>query len=81
MTMELARAQARFAAEDPAATRVLVDQAHGQALASLAELRSLVRGMHPPVLSDRGLDAALSGLAVDVRLPRPSATRACAPPS
>ncbi len=63
MTMELARAQARFAAEDPAAARVLVDQAHAQALASLAELRSLVRGVHPPVLSDRGLDAALSGLA------------------
>jgi len=63
MTMELARAQARFDAEDPAAARVLVDQAHAQALASLAELRSLVRGVHPPVLSDRGLDAALSGLA------------------
>jgi len=63
MAMELARAQARFDAEDPAAARVLVDQAHGQVLAALAELRSLVRGVHPPVLSDRGLDAALSGLA------------------
>ena len=63
MIMELARAQARFDAEDPAAARVLVDQAHGQAMAALAELRDLVRGVHPPVLSDRGLDAALSGLA------------------
>jgi len=63
MTMELARAQARFDAEDPAAARALVDQAHGQAMAALAELRSLVRGVHPPVLSDRGLDAALSALA------------------
>jgi signal transduction histidine kinase len=63
MTMELARAEARFAAEDPAAARVLVGQARAQALAALAELRSLVRGVHPPVLSDRGLDAALSGLA------------------
>jgi signal transduction histidine kinase len=62
MAMELARAQARFAAEDPSAARVLVDQVHGQALTALAELRSLVRGVHPPVLSDRGLDAALSGL-------------------
>jgi signal transduction histidine kinase len=77
MTMELARAQARLAAEDPAAARMLVDQAHGQAMAALAELRNLVRGVHPPVLSDRGLDAALSGLAalcpvpvtVDVDLP------------
>jgi signal transduction histidine kinase len=63
MAMELARAQARFAAEDPAAARPMVDQAHGHVLAALAELRSLVRGVHPPVLSDRGLDAALSGLA------------------
>jgi signal transduction histidine kinase len=63
MTMELARAQARFEADDPATARELVDQAHGQAMAALAELRSLVRGVHPPVLSDRGLDAALSALA------------------
>ena len=63
MTMELARAQARFDAEDPAAARALVDQAHSQAMAALAELRDLVRGVHPPVLSDRGLDAALSALA------------------
>ena len=63
MAMELARAQARFAAEDPAAARPMVDQAHGHVLAALGELRSLVRGVHPPVLSDRGLDAALSGLA------------------
>ncbi|HEX3492131.1 MAG TPA: sensor domain-containing protein [Streptosporangiaceae bacterium] len=63
MTMELARAQARFDAADPAAARVLVDQAHSQAMAALAELRNLVRGVHPPVLSDRGLDAALSALA------------------
>ncbi|HEY3905119.1 MAG TPA: histidine kinase [Streptosporangiaceae bacterium] len=63
MVMELARAQARFDAQDPAAARVLVDQAHGQAMAALSELRNLVRGVHPPVLSDRGLDAALSALA------------------
>jgi signal transduction histidine kinase len=63
MTMELARAQARFDAEDPVAARTLVDQAHSQAMAALAELRNLVRGVHPPVLSDRGLDAALSALA------------------
>jgi signal transduction histidine kinase len=83
MAMELARAQARFDAEDPAAARPLVDQAHGHVLAALAELRGLVRGVHPPVLSDRGLDAALSGLAalcpvpvtIDVDLPaRPAST-------
>jgi signal transduction histidine kinase len=40
-----------------------VDQAHAEAKAALTELRNLVRGVHPPVLTDRGLDAALSGLA------------------
>ena len=34
-----------------------------QAKDALTELRNLVRGVHPPVLTDRGLDAALSGLA------------------
>ncbi len=81
LAMELGRARAKFAT-DPQAAAELVDQAHDQAKAALAELRNLVRGVHPPVLSDRGLDAALSGLAalspvpvtVRVDLPvRPSA--------
>ncbi|MBV9094341.1 MAG: sensor domain-containing protein, partial [Streptosporangiaceae bacterium] len=62
LAMDLGMAKARFA-EDPDAARDLVDQAHAQAKEALAELRSLVRGVHPPVLTDRGLDAALSGLA------------------
>jgi len=62
LAMELGRAQARFA-DDVDAARVLVDQAHAQAKEALIELRNLVRGVHPPVLTDRGLDAALSGLA------------------
>jgi signal transduction histidine kinase len=62
LAMELGRAKARFA-DDPDAARELVDAAHEQAKEALTELRSLVRGMHPPVLTDRGLDAALSGLA------------------
>ncbi|HEX3752228.1 MAG TPA: sensor domain-containing protein [Streptosporangiaceae bacterium] len=62
LTMELGRARARFA-DDVDAARDLVDQAHAEAKAALTELRNLVRGMHPPVLTDRGLDAALSGLA------------------
>jgi signal transduction histidine kinase len=61
LAMELGRAQARFA-DDPDAARLLVDQAHAQAKEALTELRNLVRGVHPPVLTDRGLDAALSGL-------------------
>jgi signal transduction histidine kinase len=61
LAMELGRAQARFA-DDVDAARLLVDQAHAQAKEALTELRNLVRGVHPPVLTDRGLDAALSGL-------------------
>ena len=82
LAMDLGRAKARFA-DDPEAARAIVDQAHAEAKAALVELRNLVRGVHPPVLTDRGLDAALSGLAalspvpVSVRVdvaPRPSAS-------
>jgi signal transduction histidine kinase len=81
LAMELGRAKAKFSS-DPEAAAAIVGQAHEQAKEALAELRNLVRGVHPPVLSDRGLDAALSGLAalspvpvtVDVGLPdRPPA--------
>ena len=36
---------------------------------ALTELREFIRGLHPAVLSDRGLDAALSGLAARAPLP------------
>jgi signal transduction histidine kinase len=62
LAMELGRARAHLD-DDPQAARALVEQAHEQAKTALAELRNLVRGLHPPVLADRGLDAALSGLA------------------
>ncbi|PRZ03046.1 signal transduction histidine kinase [Isoptericola sp. CG 20/1183] len=55
---------ARRAAErDPAAAVAALEHAHGEVKETLAELRDLVRGIHPAVLSDRGLDAALSALA------------------
>jgi signal transduction histidine kinase len=62
LAMDLGRAKARFA-DDLDAAAGLVDQAHAQAKEALTELRNLVRGVHPPVLTERGLDAALSGLA------------------
>ena len=62
LAMELGRARAKFGS-DPEAAEAIVRQAHEQAKEALTELRNLVRGVHPPVLSDRGLDAALSGLA------------------
>ena len=54
---------------DPDASRALVVDAHEEAKAALAEIRDLVRGIHPVILGDRGLDAALS--AVIARSPVP----------
>ena len=68
LAMELGRAKAKFA-DDPEGARDLVDQAHAQAKEALTELRNLVRGVHPPVLTERGLDAALSGLAALCPIP------------
>lgn len=59
----------RAAAQDPAAAVAAVDAAHGEIKEVLAELRDLVRGVHPAVLSDRGLDAALSALAARSPVP------------
>ncbi|MGN9909053.1 sensor domain-containing protein [Phytohabitans sp. LJ34] len=49
--------------EDPEAARPLVRKAAGQARSALAELRELVRGIHPRVLTDLGLAAAVADLA------------------
>jgi signal transduction histidine kinase len=54
---------------DPAAARALVDEAHDHAKLALSEMRELVRGIHPAVLTDRGLDAALSALAGKSTIP------------
>jgi signal transduction histidine kinase len=62
LAMNLGRARSRYD-EDPDAARALLDEAHTEAKQALVELRNLARGIHPAVLEDRGLDAALSGLA------------------
>jgi signal transduction histidine kinase len=46
-----------------------IAEAHEEAKAALVELRHLVRGLHPAVLEDRGLDAALSGVAARMPIP------------
>ncbi|MFJ7063894.1 histidine kinase [Streptomyces sp. NPDC101115] len=48
---------------DPAAARRLLDDAQDQAEQALAELRHVVRGIHPPILTDRGLTGAVLALA------------------
>ncbi|MFI8425140.1 sensor histidine kinase [Streptomyces sp. NPDC085479] len=49
--------------EDPDAAAAMVAEAHGEVKLALQELRDLARGIHPAVLTDRGLGAALSSLA------------------
>ncbi|MFE9675849.1 sensor histidine kinase [Streptomyces sp. NPDC006259] len=55
--------------EDPDAASVMVDEAHGEVKLALQELRDLARGIHPAVLTDRGLDAALSSVASRCTVP------------
>jgi signal transduction histidine kinase len=52
----------------PEAMAVIID-AHEQVREAMAEIRNLVRGLHPAVLDDRGLDAALSGVAARSAVP------------
>jgi len=68
IAMELGRARAKLA-EDPDGADVLLAGAHEESKRAMAELRDLVRGIHPSVLTDRGLDAAISG--VGERCPMP----------
>jgi signal transduction histidine kinase len=50
---------------DPAAAKELVAGARESSAKALGELRDLVRGIHPPVLADRGLGDAVRALALD----------------
>jgi signal transduction histidine kinase len=55
--------------DDGVGARELLSSAGGELDAALDELRELARGIHPAVLSDRGLDAALEALASRAPLP------------
>ena len=72
VAMELGRARGKLD-DDPEAARLLVERAHDESKRAMAELRDLVRGVHPSVLADRGLAAAVSGIAA--RSPIPVAVR------
>ena len=63
--MSLALAEAQFG-NDPQGARALLGEARAASSAALAELRDLVRGIHPPVLADRGLAGAVEALALTV---------------
>jgi signal transduction histidine kinase len=68
LAMDLGDARERLES-DPEGGRALVAEAHEEAKAALKEIRDLVRGIHPVILEDRGLDAALS--AIVARSPVP----------
>jgi signal transduction histidine kinase len=55
--------------EDPDSAAAMVAEAHGEVKLALQELRDLARGIHPAVLTDRGLDAALSAVASRCTVP------------
>jgi signal transduction histidine kinase len=65
VTLNLARKNA----EPGSRTAALLDSAMAELTAGLAELRELARGIHPAVLTERGLDPALQGLAARAPLP------------
>ena len=54
---------------DPAGARKLLAEARESSSTALVELRHLVRGIHPPVLAERGLDGAVRALALHLPVP------------
>jgi signal transduction histidine kinase len=68
VTLTLRLAEARIAT-DPASATQLVAQAREEAQLAIEELRELARGIHPALLSDRGLGAALEALASRAPVP------------
>jgi signal transduction histidine kinase len=66
LTMRLAQSKVR---KDPEKAEAMLAAAHEELTLALGELRELARGIHPAVLSDRGLAAALESLAGRAPLP------------
>lgn len=62
LAMDLGIAREKLASE-PMAAQALIEASHEESKRVLADLRDLVRGIHPAVLTDRGLDAAISAIA------------------
>lgn len=80
LAMTIGLAQTKLDSDLPEAKK-LIAEAHEDAKSALVELRNVVRGIAPTILSDRGLDAALSSVvqraenlgvpaSLDIHLPR-----------
>ncbi|MFF8290047.1 sensor histidine kinase [Streptomyces sp. NPDC016309] len=69
VAMTLGRVVSRLRKSGDEATREIVEGAREDARAAITELRELARGLHPPVLGDRGLGAALTAVAARAPVP------------
>jgi signal transduction histidine kinase len=68
LSLQLGLAQRKLDS-DPATAARLLDAARGELQRALEELRELARGIHPAILTDRGLGAAIQALAERAPLP------------
>ncbi|MCK0110700.1 histidine kinase [Ornithinimicrobium sp. F0845] len=68
IAMDLGMARERLA-RDPDGAGELLDKAHLAAKEAITEMRHVARGITPPILADRGLDAAVSALAARSAVP------------
>jgi signal transduction histidine kinase len=66
MTLGMA---AELVERDPDEARRMLAEARQTSNAALGDLRDVVHGIHPPVLADRGLKAAIESLALDLAVP------------
>ncbi|HSS55472.1 MAG TPA: PAS domain S-box protein [Gaiellales bacterium] len=63
VSLSLALRMARSTVDETSQTSALLDAASDQLIQALAELRELARGIHPAILTDQGLRAAVEALA------------------
>jgi signal transduction histidine kinase len=68
VAMRLALADRRFE-KDPQSSRKMVLEARTTVDEALVQLRTVIRGIHPPILSDRGLNGAIRSLAAGRPIP------------
>ena len=69
VTLSLAIRLAQAKLSDPEAARAVLDSAANELAAALEELREFARGIHPAILSDRGLAPALEALTARAPIP------------
>ena len=69
LSLKLGMARKRLEGDDGAAATALVAEAHEESKLALAELRDLARGIHPAILTERGLGPAIEELASRAPIP------------